>query len=433
MDDVFANSIGSHAPAFTRAQRRAIFAAALGTIVETTDWIIYATFAPFFAQHFFPGSDPKVSLLSTFAIFALGFVMRPIGGACIGAFADRMGRKKALLLSVALMAGSSVVIALCPDYATIGFAAPVVLVLARLSQGFAAGGDFGSASTFLIESSAPARRGLAGSWQYFSIYAGVLLAAAFGSVLTALLPLGVMETWGWRLAFGIAGLLAFVALFVRAKVVETTAFGKSAHGGHTENPFRALFRDHKKAAMRVVGISMAGSLCVYLWLVVFPTLAHLRAGMSMKDGFTASVISIVISLIAVPYIGMLSDKIGRRPVLLMFSIGSALYAWPALHLLSNNILAATVIATIGMLLASGFAATAATVMAEQFPASVRATGVALPYALSVALFGGTLPYIVTAVTKYGLDEYLWVYVTVICVAGTFIYAGMPETRGKVLD
>ena len=418
----------------TRAQKKAIVAATLGTVVEFTDWIIYATFAALFSRHFFPANNDRVSLLSAFAVFAVGFVMRPIGGALLGAYADRHGRKNGLALSVALMAGSSLVIAVCPGYESIGIAAPLILVLARLIQGFAAGGEFGSASTFLIESSAPSRRGFAGSWQHFAVNAGVLVAALIGAILTSMIDHAGMAKWGWRVAFTIAGLLGFVALWVRLAVAETDAFKKSAATHQrTRHPFLETVREHPRAALRVIGIAMAGNLCIYLWLVLFPTLAHLRTGLPLHDAFNASVISIVVSLIAIPFIGRLSDRIGRKPVLLVFAGGSALFAWPALHFLSNDFWSATAIVTIGMLLSSGFAATCATVMAEQFPARVRATGVALPYAVSAALFGGTLPYIVTAMSSSGLSQYLWVYVATVCAVGFVVYARMPETRGKVLD
>nr|WP_238533563.1 MULTISPECIES: MFS transporter [Burkholderia] len=434
MDTTLPSIAGTSAAPLTRAQKKAIAAATLGTIVEFTDWLIYATFAALFSRHFFPAHDNRVSLLSAFAVFAVGFVMRPIGGAVLGAFADRHGRKDGLALSVALMAGSSLVIAICPGYGSIGMAAPVILVLARLTQGFAAGGEFGSASTFLIESSVPSRRGFAGSWQHFAVNAGVLVAASIGTALMSMIDTAAMAEWGWRVAFGIAGLMGFVALWVRLTVAETDAF-TNASAGHrrVRHPFVAVVREHRRAALRVIGIAMAGNLCNYLWLVMFPTLVHLRTGLPLHDAFNASVISIVVSLIAIPFVGMLSDRIGRKPVLLAFAGGSALFAWPALHFLSHNFWNAATIATIGMLLSTGFAATCASVMAEQFPVQVRATGVALPYAVSAALFGGTLPYIVTAMSNSGLSEYLWIYVAVVCATGFVVYARMPETRGKVLD
>jgi MFS transporter, MHS family, alpha-ketoglutarate permease len=434
MDSILPGVAHESATPLTQVQRKAIVAATLGTIVEFTDWIIYATFAALFSRHFFPAHNERVSLLSAFAVFAVGFVMRPIGGALLGAYADRHGRKNGLALSVALMAGSSLVIAVCPGYESIGFAAPLILVLARLVQGFAAGGEFGSASTFLIESAAPSRRGFAGSWQHFAVNAGVLVAAAIGAILTSMIDQAGMANYGWRIAFGIAGLLGFVALWVRLAVAETDAFKKTlATHQRARHPFLVILREHRRAALRVIGIAMAGNLCIYLWLVLFPTLAHLRTGLPLHDAFSASVISILVSLVAIPFIGMLSDRIGRKPVLLAFAGGSALFAWPALHFLSNDFWSATAIVTIGMLLSSGFAATCATVMAEQFPAHVRATGVALPYAISAALFGGTLPYIVTAMSNSGLAPYLWVYVAAVCAVGFTVYARMPETRGKVLD
>lgn len=433
MDTTLRNVAEAAAAPLTRAQKKAIFAATLGTIVEFTDWIIYATFASLFSRQFFPANNAGIALLAAFAVFAVGFVMRPIGGALLGAYADRHGRKNGLTLSVALMAGSSLVIAMCPGYASIGVAAPLVLVAARLLQGFAAGGEFGSASTFLMESAVPSRRGFAGAWQHFAVNAGVLVAASIGALLTSIIDAPAMATWGWRIAFAIAGLMGFVALWFRLAVAETDTFRKNVSSRqHTRHPFVTVVRKHRRAALRVIGIAMAGNLCNYLWLVMFPTLAHMR-GLPLRDAFSASVMSIVVSLVAIPLLGMLSDRIGRKPVLFAFAAGSALFAWPALHFLSSDYWTATVIVTIGMLLSSGFAATCATVMAEQFPAHVRATGVALPYALSAALFGGTLPAIVTAIANAGLAQYLWIYVAAVCAAGCVVYARMPETRGKALD
>jgi MFS transporter, MHS family, alpha-ketoglutarate permease len=434
--DIIAARDAARAPstALTRAQKKAVIGATLGTIVEFADWLIYSTFAAIFSQQFFPATDATASLLSAFSVFAVGFVMRPIGGAVLGAYADRHGRKNGLALSVGLMAGSSLVIAACPGYATIGIAAPVVLVLARLAQGFAAGGEFGSASTFLIESAAPARRGFAGSWQHFAVNAGVLVAALVAAVLTAVVDPAGMAEWGWRAGFAVTGLLGLVVLWLRLALSETQAFTKTVENEQrARHPFVAVLREHRRPALLVVGIAMAGNLCVYLWLVIFPTLAHLRSGLSLRDGFAASVISIVVSLVAIPFVGKLSDRVGRKPVLIAFAGGSALFAWPALHFLGDDFWGATLIVTIGMLLSSGFAATCASVMAEQFPASVRATGVALPYAFSVALFGGTLPYIVTALAGAHSLSYLWIYIAAVCLVGVVVYARMPETLGKTLD
>ncbi|SPA18376.1 Alpha-ketoglutarate permease [Cupriavidus taiwanensis] len=417
----------------TRAQSKAIAAATLGTIVEFADWVIYATFASLFSRQIFPADNEMVSLLSAFAVFAVGFIMRPVGGAVLGAYADRYGRKKGLTLSVALMAASTIVIAVCPVYATIGMAAPVILVLARLVQGFAAGGEFGSASTFLVESAAPARRAYAGSWQYFGINAGVLVAALIGYLLTRTLDPQAMAAWGWRLGFAIAGLMGLVALWIRLSVAETEVFMRKVVHRTAAHPSLLVVTRHWRASLRVIGIAMAGNLTLYLWLVLFPTFAHVRTGLSLQDALSASAISIVVSLVAIPLVGKLADRVGRKPVLLAFAGGSALFAWPGLHFLANDFWLATAIVSVGMLLSCGYAATAAAVMAEQFPSEVRATGVALPYAISVTLFGGTLPYIMTSMSEAGLSEYCWIYVAAVCVAGFLVYAFMPETKGKALD
>lgn len=433
MDTTISPSAEEVLPPLTRTQKKAIVAATLGTVVEFTDWIIYAAFVSLFSRHFFPADNEKVSLLAAFAVFAVGFVMRPIGGAVLGAYADRHGRKSGLTLSVVLMAGSSLLISVCPTYTTIGIAAPVILVLARLLQGFAAGGEFGSASTFLIESAAPARRGFAGSWQHFAVNAGVLVAALIGYLLTSNISERSMIDWGWRLGFAIAGLMGLVALWLRLSVSETEVFTKKVLGHQRRHPFLVVVREHRRAALRVVGIAMAGNLSIYLWMVLFPTFVHLRTGLPLRQGFIASVISIVVSLVVIPLLGTLSDRIGRRPILLAFAGGSALFAWPSLHFLSNDFWTATIIVTIGMLLSSGFTATCATVMAEQFPAEVRSTGVGLPYAISTTLFGGTLPYIMTSMSNAGLSQFIWIYVAAVCIVGFFVYAAMPETKGKILD
>ncbi|SPA42692.1 Alpha-ketoglutarate permease [Cupriavidus taiwanensis] len=417
----------------TRAQKKAIAAATLGTIVEFADWVIYATFASVFSRHFFPANNEMASLLSAFAVFAVGFIMRPVGGAVLGAYADRHGRKKGLTLSVALMSGSTVVIALCPTYATIGMTAPVILVMARLVQGFAAGGEFGSASTYLVETAAPSRRAFAGSWQYFGINAGVLVAALIGFMLTRGLDTEQMAAWGWRLGFAVAGLMGVVALWIRVSVAETGAFQRKVAHRAAAHPSLLVVTRHWRASLRVIGIAMAGNLSLYLWLVLFPTLAHVRTGLSLQDAFSASVISIFLSLLAIPLLGKLADRIGRKPVLLVFAGGSALFAWPGLHFLANDFWLATAIVSVGMLLSCGFSATAAAVMAEQFPAEVRATGVALPYAISVTIFGGSLPYIMTSMSNAGWANYSWAYIAAVCAAGCLVYAFMPETKGKTLD
>jgi MHS family alpha-ketoglutarate permease-like MFS transporter len=194
-----------------------------------------------------------------------------------------------------------------------------------------------------------------------------------------------------------------------------------------------VFKEHPGAALRVVGISMAGNLLNYLWLVHFPTYVHLKTGLPLKDAFSASMISVVVSLFLVPAFGALSDRIGRKPVLMAFALGSAIYIGPGLAMLSDNFWVDTAVVTIGMALVSLFSGTVSAVLAEQFPAEVRATGVSFPYAVAVALFGGTAPWVVTTMTQHGIGNLIWVYVATVCAVGFAVYATMPETSRKALD
>jgi MHS family alpha-ketoglutarate permease-like MFS transporter len=435
MSTVLTHTEHGRPPALRAARRRniAMLAATLGTVVEYADWVIYATFASLFSPHFFPSSDPSTSLLSSFAVFAVGFVMRPIGGAVLGGYCDRHGRKKALTLSISLMAGASIAIALCPGYETIGIGASLLLVTARLVQGFSAGGEFGTGATFLVETGPQHRRGFSGSLQHMAVNAGVLVASLIGFTLSLWLAPAEMASWGWRVGFGVAGLLGLVVLWLRLAAPETAAFeALPAAEGRQRRPLTQMLRRHPSAAVRVIGIAMAGNLLNYLWLVHFPTYLHTETGLPLKDAFSASMISVAVSLVLIPAFGAWSDRIGRRRVLMLFAAGSALFAGPGLALLSANFWLDVLIVTVGMALVSLFSGAVAATMAEQFPADVRATGVSLPYAISVTLFGGTTPWVVTTLTHAGSGHLVWIYVAAICAISFAVYARMPESHRKAL-
>ncbi|GAA5156096.1 MULTISPECIES: MFS transporter [Amycolatopsis] len=415
----------------TTHQRKAIVAGAIGNTVEWVDWAVYATFAPVFANQFFAKGNETTALLSTLAVFAVGFVMRPIGGAVLGAYADRHGRKKGLTLTISLMAGASLVIAVCPTYAKIGVLAPLVLLLARLVQGFSAGGEFGSSSAFLIESAARGRRAFAGSWQQVSVGAGALIASLLGTILNSTLDTDDLHGWGWRLAFAIAGLLGLVGLWLRRSVHETEAFQRIERGPR-RNPLVAMVRDHPGAALRVAGITIAGTLIYYVWVTYMPTYAHLATGIPLNQALLANTLAMVVFLVLLPFGGLLSDRIGRKPTLTAFAAGFLLFAWPAFHFLGNSFWSVLVIEIIGLVLIVGYSANCAVIMAEQFPPEVRTTGIGLPYALSVALFGGTAPYVTTWMNAHHFGGLVWVDVAVAAVIGIAVYLTMPETKGKEL-
>jgi MHS family alpha-ketoglutarate permease-like MFS transporter len=427
--------VDEQAQSLTPAQRRAVVAATLGTIVEYTDWVIYATFASILAKEYFPAGDSLTALLSVFAVFAVGFVMRPVGGAVLGAFADRYGRKAGLTLSILLMSVASLVIGICPGYTSIGIAAPIILVLSRLVQGFSAGGEFGSASAFLVESAPAERRAFAGSWQWFAINAGTLVSFILGYVLAVVGSESGLTTWGWRAAFVVAALLGLITLWIRLSVGETEVFkNRVAAGGIPKSPLKDVLLRHRRDALRVIGIAMAGNLLNYVWMVNYPSHVNLVIGMSRSDTLLIGVISVGLSLLVIPFVGKLADRIGRKPVLITFALLSAVWAWPSFGLLYEGMTfaEALLMMTVGMLVMTGFAGAAAVFMVEQLPARVRVTGVALPYALSVTLFGGTAPYIITAMNGWGYGGFTWTYLAGICLIAAKVYATLPETKGTAL-
>jgi len=418
--------------------RKAIIAGGIGNAVEWVDWAVYTTFSSVFAHHFFPKGDPIAALLATLAIFAVGFVMRPVGAAVMGAYADRHGRKKGLVLTIGLMAGATAVIGLAPTYETVGILSPIILVVARMVQGFSAGGEFGSSSAFLVESAAPRRRAFAGSWQQVSVGAGVLLASGMGAIITSTLSKEALDSWGWRLAFIVAALLGLVGLWLRSSVEETESFVNAkarteASGEKRRNSVFTMFVKHPGSTLRVFGITIAGTLLYYMWVSYMPTYAAVATGIPLNQALLANFIAVGLFLILLPFAGILSDRIGRKPTMTAFAAGFLLFSWPAFALLNGNFWMLLLIEVIGIILLLGYSANCAVIMAEQFPAEVRATGIGLPYALAVAVFGGTAPYLTTWMNANGLGQLVWLYCAIAATIGVVVYATMPETKGKALD
>ncbi|WP_030742908.1 MFS transporter [Streptomyces sp. NRRL F-5135] len=413
------------------AQRKAIVAGTIGNTVEWVDWALYSIFVKIIADEFFPAGDGAVALLSTLAVFAVGFVMRPVGAAVLGVYADRHGRKKGMTLTVGLMAGAAFVIALTPGYDSIGVLSPLVLLVARLVQGFSAGGEFGSSSAFLVESAARGRRAFAGSWQQVSVAGGVLIASLLGTVATSLLSDAALHSWGWRAAFVLGGLLGLVGLWLRVSVEDTASFTEARGTGRTRaNPLKAMFVEHPGAALRVAGITIAGTLTYYIWVNYLPTYANLTTGIPLKTALLSQTLCLIVFVVSLPFAGLLSDRLGRKPTMAAFAGGFVVFSWPLLRLLDNSFLSVFLVQLAGMLLVLGYSANCAVIMAEQFPPEVRATGIALPYALAVALFGGTAPYLTTWLHENGHSDLLWVYVSAASLISFLVYVTMPETKDK---
>lgn len=417
----------------TGEQRKAVVAGSIGNAVEWIDWAIYATLAPVFASQFFGSNDPATNLLSTLAVFAVGFVMRPVGGAVLGAYTDRHGRKAGLTLTISLMAGAAFVIGIAPTYSVAGIGAPLILLLSRLVQGFSAGGEFGASSSFLVESAAPGRRAFAGSWQQVSVGSGVLIASGTGYLLTSNLTKDQMSSYGWRIAFIVGGLLGLVGLWLRRSISETSSFAAARDSGatRTKHPLVGIFTEHPRAALRVVGITIAGTLLYYIWLSYMPGYASTTTDISLQNALGANFIAVAYFIVLLPFVALLSDRIGRKPTMFGFAFGFLVFAYPAFQMLDGaGFGTLLVVELIGVTLLTGYSANCAVIMSEQFPPEVRSTGIGLPYAAAVALFGGTAPYITTWMADNGFKQLTWVYVAVAALIGCVVYATMPETKDK---
>ncbi|MER6051873.1 MFS transporter [Streptomyces sp. NPDC001793] len=419
---------------------RQLAAASVGNAVEWYDWYAYSFLAVYFADQVFPkgAGNSLVPLLSTFAVFAVGFFMRPVGGLLLGAVADRHGRRTALTLTILLMGGGSLLVALTPTYAATGVLAPIVLVVARLVQGLSVGGEFAASTTFLVESAGPGRRGLFSSFQYVSTTLGQLLASGTGALLAALLTERQMGQWGWRIAFLVGALLSLLGLWIRRGAQETLPQAAadpespdSAQRAARPGLFEGL-RRHPRQSLLICGITAGGTLAYYTWTTYLPTYAQVNAGFDKGDALTVGTLSLAFFALLQPLGGLLSDRIGRKPLLLAFGLGFAVLSVPLLHLVTDAFVSLLLVQCAGMVLLTGYTSVAAAVNAEVFPARVRAAGIGFPYSLTVALFGGTAPYVGTWFKQAGHPDLFPWYVAVLCLVSFFVYLALPETARRPL-
>ncbi|MFD7101329.1 MFS transporter [Streptomyces celluloflavus] len=424
---------------------RQLAAASVGNAVEWYDWHAYSFLAVYFAEQVFPPGtgNSLVPLLSSFAVFAVGFFMRPVGGLLMGAVADRHGRRAALTVTILLMGAGSLLVALTPTYATAGVLAPVILVLARLVQGLSVGGEFAASTTFLVESAGPGRRGLFASFQYVSTTFGQLLASGTAALLAALLSEAQMGEWGWRVAFLGGALLSLLGLWIRRGARETLpgALDGVRAGEETSvaerraarpGLFEAL-RHYPRQSLLICGITAGGTLAYYTWTTYLPTYAQVNAGFDKGDSLTVGTLSLAFFALLQPLGGMLSDRIGRKPLLLGFSLGFALLAVPLLHLVTDAFVSLLLVQCAGLVLLTGYTSIAAAVNAELFPARIRAAGIGFPYSLTVALFGGTAPYVGTWFRQSGHAGLFPWYVAALCLVSFCVYLTLPETARQKLD
>ena len=423
------------APLTPARRLRSIFSGSVGNLVEWYDWYVYAAFSLYFAQVFFPAGDRTTQLLNTAAIFAVGFLMRPLGGWLLGRYADRHGRKAALLLSVLMMCAGSLIITFTPGYDSIGVAAPVLLVLARLLQGLSVGGEYGTSATYLSEMATREHRGFWSSFQYVTLILGHLLALGVLILLQqVLLTDEQLREWGWRIPFAIGALAAVTAVWLRRNMLETETFARSeavadTAGQQRQGTLRALLQ-HPRAVLTVIGLTMGGTLAFYTYTTYMHKFLVNSAGL---DGRTASMLNastLFLYMLMQPLVGALSDRIGRRPILIAFGVLGTVLTYPILSQLQDVQTAGEAFWLIlaALAIVSGYTAINAVVKAELFPVEVRALGVGLPYALTVAVFGGTAEYVALWFKQAGMESGFYWYVTACIACSLLVYLWMPDTR-----
>lgn len=427
-------------PGDERKQRRlALIGGSLGNLVEWYDWFVYASFAIYFADSFFPGDNPTTQLMNTAGIFAVGFLMRPVGGWILGRAADRHGRKSALTLTVTMMSVAALLIAVAPTYGQAGYFGALVLLLARLLQGLSIGGEYAASATYLTEASARNRRGLGSSFQYVSMTCGQLLGLGILITLQHTLTTAQLESWGWRIPFLLGALFAVVVFWLRRRLQETDAFkeetsGEDAHEDGTRGTLKVLWQ-HRRQAGLVMALTLGGTVAYYTYTTYLTKYLVGSAGMAKTTATLVSFTALTLFAVLQPFAGMLSDRIGRRPLLITFAVGCTVGTYPIMTALgsASSYWSALGLSLLALVIITGYTSINAAVKAELFPTRVRALGVALPYAIANALFGGTAEYVALWFKSSGHETMFFWYVSGCALISLVTYLLMPDTRDAALS
>lgn len=420
------------APMNAARRLRNIVGGSAGNLVEWFDWYAYAAFTLYFAPVFFPSEDPTAQLLSAAAVFAVGFLMRPIGAWIMGIYADRKGRKAGLTLSVTLMCTGSLIIGVTPGYATIGLAAPALLLFARLLQGLSVGGEYGSSATYLSEMAEPHRRGFWSSFQYVTLISGQLIALLLLIVLQNTLSETALASWGWRIPFFVGAGLAVVVFWLRRRLDETHKATEAKDA--PKSSAVQLILKHPKEALMVLGLTAGGTLAFYTYTTYLQKFLVNTSGFSKNTATEISAAALFVFMLLQPAVGALSDRVGRRPVMIAFGVLGVLCTVPIMRTLSTveSPFVAFLLALAGLVIVSGYTAINAVVKAELFPAHIRALGVALPYAIANAVFGGTAEYVALWLKGAGVESVFFWYVTGMIGLSLLTFIRMRDTKHNSL-
>ena len=413
-----------------RHRLRNIVGGSAGNLVEWYDWYAYSAFALYFAPIFFPEGDRTAQLLNAAAIFAVGFVMRPIGAWLMGMYADRKGRKAGLSVSVALMCGGSLLIAVTPGYAAIGAWAPALLVLARMMQGLSVGGEYGASATYLSEVAGRKRRGFYSSFQYVTLISGQLIALAVLIVLQQAMSEAALESWGWRIPFAIGGALAVIVFYIRRRLTETESFANAKASDAPRSSGASLFRDHPKAALLVMALTAGGTLAFYAYTTYMQKFLVNTSGFDRETGTMVVAAALFLFMLLQPLAGAISDRIGRKRLMVTFGTLGVLFTVPIFTALETveSPYAAFALVMAALVIVTGYTSINAVVKAELFPAHIRALGVALPYALANTMFGGTAEYVALWLKDNGIERGFYWYVTAMIALSLIVYVRMRDTR-----
>lgn len=425
------NEIKSPPPQTTGGRIKSIIGGSLGNLVEWYDWYAYTAFSLYFSDAFFPSDNQTVQLLNTAGIFAIGFLMRPIGGWVMGTFADKRGRKTALTFSVLLMSIGSLIIAITPGYKSIGVAAPILLVLARVIQGLSVGGEYGTSATYLSEMATKKHRGFYSSFQYVTLIMGQLLALGVLVLLQrTFLTEQQLHDWGWRIPFGVGAILAVTTMYLRRSLQESASFDKESKKADAPNGTIKALTQHPKAVFTVIGLTIGGTLAFYTFTTYMQKFLVNTSGFSKSAATLISTLTLAVFMVIQPLFGLLSDKIGRKPLLIAFGILGTLCTIPIMTLLSHtkDVWVAFALILCALIIVSGYTSINAVVKAELFPANVRALGVGFPYAIAVSLFGGTAEYIALWFKNEHHATWFYWYVTICIALSLVLYITMNDTR-----